>query len=145
MNTLTQLFNPNHTRLYIMHATNNTTVNDKVNKPVDTKNTEPIEEKTIDDLQKLLTLTQTHNLRLGKIQKNLEKDQTRFLNKIMSLISTYEELQDDEQMVKEYTIEEMIEQTKKYCDLDFDKINEDADDDTKKNIQDYKSLVLDIQ
>lgn len=145
MNTLTQLFNPNHTRLYIMHATNNTTVNDKVNKPVDTKNTEPIEEKTIDDLQKLLTLTQTHNLRLGKIQKNLEKDQTRFLNKIMSLISTYEELQDDEQMVNEYTLEEMIEQTKKYCDLDFDKINEDADDDTKKNIQDYKSLVLDIQ
>ena len=145
MNTLTQLFNPNHTRLYIMHATNNTTVNDKVNKPVDTKNTEPIEEKTIDDLQKLLTLTQTHNLRLGKIQKNLEKDQTRFLNKIMSLISTYEELQDDEQMVKEYTIEEMIEQTKKYCDLDFDKINEDADDDTKKNIRDYKSLVLDTQ
>lgn len=128
-----------------MHATNNTTVNDKVNKPVDTKNTEPIEEKTIDDLQKLLTLTQTHNLRLGKIQKNLEKDQTRFLNKIMSLISTYEELQDDEQMVNEYTLEEMIEQTKKYCDLDFDKINEDADDDTKKNIQDYKSLVLDIQ
>lgn len=128
-----------------MHTNNNTTVNDKVNKPVDTKNTEPIEEKTIDDLQKLLTLTQTHNLRLGKIQKNLEKDQTRFLNKIMSLISTYEELQDDEQMVNEYTLEEMIEQTKKYCDLDFDKINEDADDDTKKNIQDYKSLVLDIQ
>lgn len=109
------------------------------------KNTENEHEKSLEELQKSLSYLQTHNLRLGKIQENLEKDQSKLLNKTMSLVSTYEELQEDEPMVKEYTMDEMIEQAKKYGDFDLDNMVKEADADTKKNIEDYKSLVLDIK
>lgn len=109
------------------------------------KNTEHEHEKSLEELQKSLSYLQTHNLRLGKIQENLEKDQSKLLNKTMSLVSTYEELQEDEPMVKEYTMDEMIEQAKKYGDFDLDNMVKEADADTKKNIEDYKSLVLDIK
>ncbi|CAI8497828.1 unnamed protein product [Hanseniaspora opuntiae] len=116
--------------------TNNT---DKETKPVDL-----IGDKSTEDLQKILNTAQTHNWRLGKIQENLEKDQSRFLNKIMSLISTYEEMQ-EEQQTQDITLEEMIMQAQKYCDVDVEKSLEEQSDDTKQNIQDYKTLVLDIE
>ena len=119
---------------------NNVTVDDNTS-----SHTENEHEKSLEELQKSLSYLQTHNLRLGKIQENLEKDQSKLLNKTMSLVSTYEELQEDEPMVKEYTMAEMIEHAKKYGEVDLDKMVKDADADTKRNIEDYKSLVLDIQ
>ncbi|KAL6932811.1 hypothetical protein ACO0R3_001895 [Hanseniaspora guilliermondii] len=109
----------------------------------ETKTADLIEDKSTEDLQKILNTAQTHNLRLGKIHENLEKDQSRFLNKIMSLLSTYEEMK-EEQGPQNTTFEEMILQAQKYCNIDVKKSLEEQDDDTKKNIKDYKTLVLDI-
>lgn len=110
----------------------------------ETKPGELIDDKSTEDLQKILSTAQTHNWRLGKIQENLEKDQSRFLNKIMSLISTYEEMQEEKQ-TQDMTIQEMIMKAQKYCDVDVKKSLQDQSDDTKQNIHDYKTLVLDIE
>lgn len=109
----------------------------------ETKPVEPMEDKSTEDLQKILDTAQTHNWRLGKIQENLEKDQSRFLNKIMSLISTYEEIQ--EESTQNMSLEDMIMQTQKYCDVDVKKSLEEQSEDTRQNIEDYKTLVLDIK